>query len=42
MVGDLSGSTIRCLGEEADGADEFQDFIRLRRKKDVFVRFWKL
>ncbi len=29
VVGDLGGGTIRCLGDEVDGADEFQDFARV-------------
>ncbi len=38
-VGDLAGGRIRCLGDEVDNADEFQDFIHVRWKKEVFLRF---
>ncbi len=29
MVGDSTGGTIRYLGDEVDGADEFQNFVRM-------------
>ncbi len=42
IVDDLAGGTIRCLGDEVDGADEFQYFVYVSWKKDIFVRFWEL
>ncbi len=41
VVGDLASGTIRCLGDKVDSTGEFQDFVCMSWKKDVFVRFRK-
>ncbi len=42
IVGDWAGGMIGCLGDEVDGTVEFQDFVSMSWKIDVFVRFWEL
>ncbi len=42
IVGDLAGGAIRCLVDEVDGADGFQDYVCVSWKKDIFVRFLEL
>ncbi len=38
LPSDLAGGTKRCLGDEVDGADEFQDFVCVSWKIDAFVK----